>query len=52
MKTFILHWRTGEPETIQGNDIADAMNRRGYGQGALAALDYWEEADEDGDEED
>jgi len=43
MKTFILHWRTGRPNTVHGNDIADAMNKAGYGQGVIPALDYWEE---------
>lgn len=44
MKTFILHWLgSSEPETIKGYDIADAFRRAGYGGGALAALDYYEE---------
>jgi len=43
MKTFILHWRTGKSETIDGEDIAQAINQAGYGRGALPALDYWEE---------
>jgi|688.fasta_scaffold1212527_1 hypothetical protein len=46
MKTFILHWLgSSEPETIKGYDIADAFRRAGYGDGALAALDYYEEDD-------
>jgi len=51
MKTFELHWRTGEPQTIQGVDIADAMTQAGYGLGALAALDYWEEVKADNPKE-
>jgi len=43
MKKYILHWRTGNPTHIEGYDIADAFRRSGYGAGALAALDYWEE---------
>ncbi len=43
MKTFILHWRDGSTNTVTGADIADAMNRSGYGRGCLAALDYHEE---------
>jgi len=43
MKKFILHWRGGmRDQIIEGNDIADAVNRAGIGQGALPALDYWE----------
>ena len=40
MKTFTLYWRGGTKETVTGNDIADAMNRAGYGGGALRALDF------------
>lgn len=43
MKTFILHWLTGDPETAKGNDIADAFRRAGYGGGAISVLDYYEE---------
>jgi len=51
MKTFILHWRRGANEKAYGDDIAQAMNNLGYGQGALPALDYWEEI-KDGNESD
>jgi len=47
MKTFLLHWRTGPSEEVYGNDITHALNRTGYGQGALPALDYWEEVKEE-----
>lgn len=43
MKTFTLYWLTGDKETVQGMDIADAVRRSGYGGGAMAALDFWEE---------
>lgn len=43
MKRFILHWKTGKPEYIEGMDIADAFNKAGIGAGALAALDHWNE---------
>lgn len=42
-KTFILHWITGDDETIYGYDIADAFRRAGYGGGAIRALDWYEE---------
>lgn len=47
MKTFILHWLTGKPEIVKGNDIADAVRKAGYGGGALRALDYYEEVKEE-----
>ncbi len=43
-KTFILHWRDGSTSNVTGTDIADAMNRAGWGRGCLPALDYHEEA--------
>jgi hypothetical protein len=45
MKTFRLHWLGGKIEIIYGDNIADAMNRAGIGNGALPALDYWEEVE-------
>ena len=50
-KMFRFVWRDGKTSEgpgagsgIQG--ASDAINRLGYGQGALAALDYWEEIPE------
>jgi hypothetical protein len=43
MKKFRLIWRTGNPEEVEGYDIADAFRRAGYGGGAIRALDYYEE---------
>jgi hypothetical protein len=40
MKTYTLYWLDGKREVIQGNDIADAMTKAGYGQGAVKALDF------------
>ena len=46
-KYFKLHWRgDSNPEIVCGLDIADAMNRAGYGHGALGALDYFESISE------
>jgi len=47
MKTFTLYWLTGDKEIVQGYDVADAVRRSGYGGGALAALDFWEEGTSD-----
>lgn len=46
MKVFKLHWKTGEIQTVRGEDIYKAMDNAGIGQGALPALDYWEEVNE------
>ena len=43
MKKFNLYWLDGKFEEISGTDIADAFRRAGYGQGALVALDFYDE---------
>jgi len=43
MTKYRLHWLSGKPEDVEGDSPANAMNRAGYGAGALPALDYYEE---------
>lgn len=50
MKTFRLHWLSGDIETIKGESISDAFTKAGYGLGALRALDWYEEIKEEKDE--
>lgn len=38
---FTFHWLDGKVTRGRGRDAADAMNRLGYGNGAVRALDYW-----------
>ena len=45
-KTFEFHWLTGEVETHRGRTPAEALTLAGYSQGALPALDYWKEVDQ------
>ncbi len=47
MKKFILHWKNSDCQVVYGHDIADAVNKAGIGNGALPALDYWEEVKEE-----
>lgn len=42
MNTYLFHWHGGKDETLTGETAADALNRAGYGRGALVALDYYE----------
>lgn len=42
-RTFRLHWHDGSESLVTGPTIAQAMTAAGYGNGALAALDYWRE---------
>jgi len=42
MNTYKLYWLDGKEEIVKGDTIAQAFTLAGYGQGALAALDYFE----------
>ena len=46
MKKFRLHWLDGYKEVVEGIDVADAYRRAGIGNGALPAIDYFEEITE------
>jgi hypothetical protein len=53
MRRFDLHWNDGTTQFVLTNcagskteACAQAMNEAGIGRGALAALDYWEEAED------
>jgi hypothetical protein len=43
-KRFNLYWLDGKVEPVEGTDIKDACRNAGIGDGALSALDYWEQA--------
>jgi hypothetical protein len=43
VKKFTLFWLDGYSEIVEGRDITDAVNKAGYSQGALKALDFWAE---------
>lgn len=45
MKKFTLFWLDGKSEIVEGNNVADAMTKAGYGNGALRALDFQGEGD-------
>lgn len=46
MKTYTLYWRDGKRELVQGTGVNNALDRAGYGAGALRALDFWAEGDD------
>jgi len=48
MKVFEFTWAHGKVETGEGLSPADALNRLGYGGGAVRALDSWREVSDDG----
>ena len=47
MKKFTFYWLDGKRSVLEGAGPADALNKAGYGQGAIAALDFHAEGDND-----
>lgn len=47
MKTYRFVWRDGSVSTGKGKTPEQALANLGYGAGAVAALDYWEEINHD-----
>jgi hypothetical protein len=45
MKKFTLYWLTGKREVITGNNLLDACMKEGYGNGAMRALDFHSEGE-------
>lgn len=45
-KSWAFYWLTGQREVLTGVTVADALNRAGYGAGALRALDFYGDADQ------
>lgn len=42
---FTLFWRDGQRDVLPGSSVTDAMDRAGYGAGAVAALDFYSNGD-------
>ena len=38
---YVLYWKTGKTELVQGTDITKAFANAGYGYGAISALDFY-----------
>jgi len=45
MNIYTFYWLTSKREVLQGTDQADALNKAGYGNGAIRALDFWASGD-------
>lgn len=43
---YTFYWRDGKREVLEGRDPAEAMTLRGYGGGALRALDFYANGDD------
>ncbi|MEV4127079.1 hypothetical protein [Nocardia sp. NPDC049707] len=48
VESWTFYWLTGQREVLPGATAVDALNRAGYGAGALRALDFFAEGDHDG----
>jgi hypothetical protein len=46
-REWVLFWRTGEKQVIKGPTIEQAFSSAGIGSGALGALDFYDEVNED-----
>lgn len=44
-KNFTFYWRDGTREVFEGDTAEDALNRAGYGRGAIRALDFHSHGD-------
>lgn len=40
-REFTFFWIGGDRETLVGTSPSDALNKAGYGQGAMKSLDFW-----------
>lgn len=47
LRSFTFFWLTGQREVFKGTTPADALNKAGYGHGALGALDFFADGDDD-----
>lgn len=45
MRHFTIFWRTGEAQVVTGHSIEDAFRCAGFGAGALAAVDFYDNGD-------
>jgi len=43
IRRFKVRWKTGTETYLEGFDIADAMNRAGYGRGSASIIESYEE---------
>lgn len=46
MNKYTFYWRTGQREVLEGDSPLEAVRRRGYGAGAMSAVDFYKEGDD------
>lgn len=47
MQEFTFYWKDGKRQVFKGTDAADALNKAGFGNGAVRALDVWARGNDD-----
>ena len=45
MKKYTFFWLHGDRNVYEGENPTDALNKAGFGQGAIQALDFFAEGD-------
>ncbi len=45
MNKYKVIWLDGSSEVLTGDNVADAFNRAGYGGGAISAVDYFRQVE-------
>lgn len=43
MYKFTFHWKDGTSDSAEGDTVEQAFTSLGYGNGAIPALDYYEQ---------
>ena len=43
---YTFYWRNGDRDVFEGDAPEDALSKAGYGQGAVSALDFYAEGDD------
>lgn len=47
MKEYTIYWRDGKRDVLTGSNAANAFTNAGYGAGAMGAVDFYADGDDD-----
>lgn len=47
MNTYTIYWRDGKKSKVEGPTVEQAFTNAGYGAGAVAAIDFYANGDDD-----
>lgn len=46
MENFIFYFLSGNCEKSEGNSVSEAFSKLGYGSGAVSALDFYDQSND------